>query len=69
MGKPTFLLVPGVGADWRWMTGRTDSPWYRNHRLFRGAVEGDWSPVVDRVVQAVADLRATTLTKAPPPPT
>ena len=69
MGKRTFLLVPGVGVDWRWMTGRTDSPWYPNHRLFRGASDGDWSPVLDQAEKAVAELRTATLTKGPPPPT
>jgi len=69
LGKRTFLLVPGVGADWRWMTGRADSPWYPNHRLFRGAADGDWSPVLDQAAEAVAALRTTTLTKAPPTPT
>jgi hypothetical protein len=69
MGKRTFLLVPGVGADWRWMTERTDSPWYPHHRLFRGAADGGWSPVIDEVAKAVADLCTSTLTKGPPPPT
>lgn len=69
MGKPTFLLVPGLGVDWRWMTERSDSPWYPNHRLFRGAAGGGWSPVIDEVAKAVADLRTSTLTKGPPPPT
>lgn len=62
MGKPTFLLVPGLGADWRWMTGRSDSPWYPNHRLFRGVADGGWSSVIDEVAQSVADLRTSTLT-------
>jgi hypothetical protein len=69
LGKRTFLLVPGVGADWRWMTGRTDSPWYPNHRLFRAAADGGWTPVLDQVAKAVAELRTATLTKGPPPPT
>jgi len=69
MGKATFLLVPGVGADWRWMTGRADSPWYPNHRLFRGAADDGWGPVLDEVAEAVAELRTATLTKGPPPPT
>lgn len=69
MGKPTFLLAPGLGADWRWMTDRTDSPWYPNHRLFRGVADGGWTPVLDQVAKAVAELRTATLTKAPPPPT
>lgn len=54
MGKPAFLLLPGLGVDWRWMTERDDSPWYPNHRLFRSGVDGDWGPVLDRVAQAVA---------------
>lgn len=69
LGKPTFLLTPGIGADWRWMAERDDSPWYPHHRLFRGAANGDWSPALDRLTLAVAQLRASTLTKSPPPPT
>ncbi|HVO47263.1 MAG TPA: tetratricopeptide repeat protein [Steroidobacteraceae bacterium] len=29
-------------ADWRWLTGRTDSPWYPGMRLFRQSSPGDW---------------------------
>jgi hypothetical protein len=57
MGKPTFLLLPDVGVDWRWMTARGDSPWYPNHRLFRATPDQDWTPVLDQVAQAVANLR------------
>ena len=56
MGKRTFLLLPGLGVDWRWMAERDDSPWYPNHRLFRCGIDGDWGPVLDRVSQAVARL-------------
>jgi ADP-heptose:LPS heptosyltransferase len=32
----------GVAPDWRWLVGRTDSPWYPTMRLFRQSVRGDW---------------------------
>jgi hypothetical protein len=35
--------------DWRWFSGRDDSPWYPSMRLFRETRAGDWAPVVDRV--------------------
>jgi len=34
LGLPTKVLIPGV-ADWRWMSGRSDSPWYPSVQLFR----------------------------------
>ena len=42
LGKPTWLLL-SAAADWRWMLGRDDSPWYPSMRLFRQAKLGDWS--------------------------
>ena len=53
MGKPCLLLVPGFGPDWRWMTDRTDSPWYPRHRLFRSTPDGDWSAAIDQLLQVV----------------
>jgi hypothetical protein len=46
LGKPVWLLLPSRGVDWRWMAGRTDSPWYPTMRLFRQSRPGDWAPVV-----------------------
>ena len=49
LARPTWLLLP-FSADWRWLTARTDSPWYPTHaavppagagRLERGARRGD----------------------------
>jgi len=61
LGVPTWTLLQAE-ADWRWMDGREDSPWYPTMRLFRQERAGDWEPVVARVLR---ELRA--LTKAPQP--
>ncbi len=44
-------------ADWRWMTGRTDSPWYPTMRLFRQSCAGDWGPVMSRIAEELAAAR------------
>ena len=53
LGRPVWLLLPFL-PDWRWMTGRTDSPWYPTMRLFRQGRRGDWPGVVERVAAALA---------------
>ena len=55
MGKPCWTLIPRLRTDWRWLRGRTDSPWYPSMRLYRQQAAFDWAPEVDAVI---ADLRA-----------
>jgi hypothetical protein len=45
LGKPVWVLLM-FAADWRWLRGRRDSPWYPSARLFRQARPGDWDGVV-----------------------
>jgi hypothetical protein len=52
LGRPTWVLLKH-DADWRWMLGREDSPWYPGMRLFRQAKAGDWESVVNQVRQAL----------------
>jgi hypothetical protein len=52
LGVPVWLMVPAE-ADWRWLSGRDDSPWYPTLRLFRQREEGNWAEVVQRVVAAL----------------
>jgi hypothetical protein len=42
MGKPTTILLPHLRTDWRWMRGRSDSPWYPGVTLIRQDASGDW---------------------------
>ncbi len=53
LGKPCWVLLPDYKTDWRWLTERTDSPWYPTMRLFRQTAMGDWSTVVNEVVAAL----------------
>jgi hypothetical protein len=41
--------------DYRWLIGRSDSPWYPGARLFRQPVAGDWAAVAEAVRAALAD--------------
>jgi hypothetical protein len=52
LGKPVALLLP-ASCDWRWLAGRTDSPWYPSMRLFRQADTGDWRGVIKGVATAL----------------
>lgn len=45
MGKPLFLLLP-LGADFRWLRERADSPWYPSARLFRQHAFNDWGRAI-----------------------
>ena len=56
MGKPVWILIPH-SPDWRWMTGREDSPWYPTARLFRQTKLGDWSGAIEKVAGELQRLR------------
>lgn len=49
MGKPVWILLPAYATDWRWMRGRSDSPWYPSAKLYRQPGIGDWNSVIDQV--------------------
>jgi tetratricopeptide (TPR) repeat protein len=55
LGRPAFIALRHV-ADWRWLTGRNDSPFYPNARLFRQETPGDWSAPFDKIADAVRAL-------------
>jgi Tfp pilus assembly protein PilF len=50
LGKECWVLLPDYKTDWRWLTGRSDSPWYPGvMQLFRQSRVGDWKTVLDEV--------------------
>jgi hypothetical protein len=56
MGVPAWLLLKH-DADWRWLRGRSDSPWYPSLRLYRQETPGDWQSVIAPLMQDVARRR------------
>ena len=53
MGKPVWLLL-SYQADWRWLSGREDCPWYPSLRIFRQPQLDDWASVFEQVRLALA---------------
>ena len=43
-------------ADFRWMRGRSDSPWYRSMTLVRQQKLGDWDSVLQQIQTRLASL-------------
>jgi hypothetical protein len=60
MGLPVWTLLH-ADADWRWMEGRDDSPWYPSMQLFRQRDAGGWADVVDAVKAALIRRSPATL--------
>lgn len=55
LARPAWTPLAFV-ADWRWLRGRDDTPWYATMRLFRQTTPGDW----DGVVRTMAEQLRTT---------
>ncbi|MDR3415310.1 MAG: tetratricopeptide repeat-containing glycosyltransferase family protein [Nevskia sp.] len=55
LGKPVWVMNC-YAPCWRWLRGRTDSPWYPTARLFKQTSFDDWASVVDQVRSALSEL-------------
>jgi tetratricopeptide (TPR) repeat protein len=53
LNKPVWTILP-FAPDWRWLTARSDSPWYPSMRLFRQAKLGDWDGAIAAVRQTLS---------------
>jgi hypothetical protein len=57
LGVPVWMALR-IGADWRWMRHRTDSPWYPTMRLFRQVRWREWSDVFQQMAEALSSQLA-----------
>ncbi len=48
LGLPVWLMLR-FSPDYRWLLGRTDSPWYPTMRLYRQPKPGDWDSVIEAI--------------------
>ena len=55
LGAPVWTLL-AFAPDWRWMTGRDDTPWYSSMTLFRQSKRGNWNEVFERVALALQSM-------------
>jgi tetratricopeptide (TPR) repeat protein len=55
LGRPVWMLNR-FDTEWRWLTGRQDSPWYPCLRIFNQPASGDWPSVIAAVNLALAAL-------------
>ena len=53
LGKPVLLLDRADNC-WRWLTGRTDSPWYPTLLIFRQQQWGDWSTPIRAIAETLS---------------
>ncbi|HEV2532818.1 hypothetical protein [Phenylobacterium sp.] len=56
MGRPTWVLLPAIETDWRWLRDRADSPWYPAMRLYRQQPGEGWGPAIARLTADLARL-------------
>ncbi|HEX2941269.1 MAG TPA: tetratricopeptide repeat protein [Rhodopila sp.] len=55
LGVPVFLM-DRYDNCWRWLHGRTDSPWYPAMTIFRQAQPNDWSGAMARAAASLAAM-------------
>ena len=64
LARPVWIALKYV-PDWRWLTERTDSPWYPTARLFRQNQLDDWEGVVSEITEALKLEAGPTGRRAP----
>lgn len=55
LGKPVWVLLPSAG-EWRWLIGRSNTPWYPTMRLFRQPKPRDWNTPMLQVLEELQRL-------------
>ncbi len=57
LGRPVWVALKS-DAEWRWMTGRSDSPWYPTMRLFRQRRRGEWGELFENMARELVGMLA-----------
>jgi len=55
LGKKTWMLTR-LDGDWRWMSNRSDTPWYPSMELFRQTTFAEWRPLINVVAARLKEL-------------
>lgn len=55
LGRPALVMIPKT-PEWRYGASGETLPWYGSARLFRQGPDGQWGPVLERIVRAVAEI-------------
>jgi Glycosyltransferase family 9 (heptosyltransferase) len=53
MARPVWAMLPHA-PDWRWLLGRSDSPWYPSLRLFRQGADRSFAAVMQTIAADLA---------------
>lgn len=62
LGAPAWIMLKS-SPDWRWLLGRSDSPWYSSLTLFRQTVPGEWKNIVLEVAAKLIGITGQKKTK------
>jgi len=55
LGRPVWVMLP-YNTDWRWIAGRTDSPWYPTMKIFKQPKAFDWETVIQNIYKDLKKL-------------
>lgn len=55
LARPVWVALK-FAPDWRYMTGRGDSPWYPTMQLFRQDRPGDWQSVFAKMTAVLGRM-------------
>ncbi len=58
LGRPVWLLSR-YDQCWRWLPGRTDTPWYSTMRVYTQPAPFDWATPVEEIATNLVDLIKT----------